>query len=140
MTDNDSPTRFNLELPGLRINISGEKAFVEELYYALSHDLLPLFLAGQGATPTPTPQPTPNETSDKDTYSWVYRCSEFFNKVYAVNDQQLRAGILGSCVDPRRIRRVYVARDDRDLFTSLAGTHKSLWAEFTQEGVDRFQG
>ena len=138
MSDHKSPTRFSLDLPGFELEITGDRAFVEELYHRVSQDVLPLVFhdhTDEQATvvkASPTGEPAAG-------YTWVYGVTQYYNKVYAVSDEELRTGVLGPFVVPSRLRRIYVDRDDSDLFTSLAGSQKTLWAEFTPEGRDRFQ-
>jgi hypothetical protein len=133
MTDRDDQTRFQIQLPGFELSIAGERADVERLYHLVSQDIVPLLSPGrQPLTPAKAPRQPP-------TYTWVYSCTDFYSKVYAVDDEQLRAGLLGRFVDPKRLRRIYVARDDSDLFTRLAGTQTTLWAEFTESGRRHFQ-
>jgi hypothetical protein len=137
MSDNDSPTRFTLDLPGFQLDISGDRAFVEELYHRVSLDILPLIFPNHPAPRSPARAQAARRAKG---YTWVYGVTQYYSKVYAVSDDELRAGLLGPYLDPGQVRRIYVARDDHDLFTSLAGGQKTLWAEFTAEGRSRFQG
>jgi len=122
----DTRTQFRLDLPGLEIDISGDKRFVEDLFGRISHDLLPI-LTGQGNQPAPGME-------SSESYTWVYGCTEYFNKVYAVRDAQIEASILGRCVAPGKIGRIYLDREEGPLFPALAQGQQTLWAEFTEEG------
>lgn len=130
-------TRFKLDLPGFELEIAGEQRFVEDLYRQISQELIPLVLPAQR-----------DENGLEDTaviraphlgYTWVYGVTDFYSKVYAVSDAELASGLLGAYLKPSRLRRIYVARDHNDLFTQLAGEQKTLWAEFTPAGRERFQ-
>ena len=136
MSDNDSRTRFNLDLPGFSLTISGDKVFVEDVYRRVSQDILPVVFPAPGS---PMVRPTGSQPKKSTpTFTWVYGVTQYYNKVYAVDDNELRRSILGPFILPTQIKRIYVDRDDSDLFTSLTGSQKTLWAEFTPEGKEKF--
>lgn len=137
MSEERNRTRFRIELPGLEVSISGDRAFVEDLFKEISADLLPALTGqvGSHAGLTPLDLPTVGETS----YTWVYGCSPLYSKVYAVRDAHIRAGLLGGAVDPAQLRRIYIDGVESELFAAIAGGQQTLWAEFTDEGKERFQ-
>lgn len=122
----DTRTQFRLDLPGLEIEISGDKRFVEDLFGRISHDLLPV-LTGQPDQELPGTEPS-------QSYTWIYGCTEYFNKVYAVRDTQINASILGGCIRTAKLRRIYLDQEEGPLFPALAQGQQTLWAEFTEEG------
>jgi hypothetical protein len=132
----DRLTRFKLDLPGFELEITGEQRCVEDLYRQISQDLIPLV---QPRAPGPDGLEDTAVIRAHTGYTWVYGVTDYYSKVYAVADAELAAGLLGSHIQPSRLRRIYVARDDDDLFTKLAGEQKTLWAEFTPAGRARFQ-
>ena len=138
MSDEQNRIRFRLDLPGLEVKISGERGFVEDLFQEISADLVPA-LTGQGlayAGMTPLDLPTVGSAS----YTWVYGCSPLYSKVYAVRDSHIRGGLLGGVINPALLRRIYIGGVKGELFTAIAGGQQTLWAEFTDEGKERFQG
>ncbi|MBN1944229.1 MAG: hypothetical protein JW797_01080 [Bradymonadales bacterium] len=138
MSDNDSLTRFHLELPDFELSLSGDRASVEELYRLISHDLLPVLLSG-GSDPI-APGATQNmEGMAGSGFTWVYGCTTYYNKVYAVDDAQLRNSLLGPCLQLGRIRRIYLDSEESELCSTLCGGAVTLWAEFTDEGRERFR-
>ena len=137
MSEDQNRTSFRIELPGLEVSISGDRAFVEDIFQEISADLLPA-LTGQGrvhAGLTPLDLPVVDESS----YTWVYGCSPLYSKVYAVRDTHIRAGLLGGAIDSAQLRRIYVDGVESELFAAIAGGQQTLWAEFTDEGKERFQ-
>ncbi len=81
---------------------------------------------------------TPPEPGYDSDYTWLYVCTDFYNKVYAVENDALRQGLLGRYVDPTAVSRVQLDRDDA-LGERIGGKPKTLWSEFTEAGRLQFQ-
>ena len=136
-------TKFTMRLPHLNIELSGEKTFVEELYKSISRDFAPLVDAakrGGSAHQIILDKDRDSDAPKRNDYTWVYLCTNFFNKVYVMEKSGLEASMLGAFVDFDRLRRVYVDREDSPVLESLAQTDRTLWAEFTEEGKAALRG
>ena len=134
-------TRFRLNLPNILIELTGERDFVEELYRQVSRDLLPLY-ESQPPKPLPSAPELPAKAAHKadvskaphKRFTWIYACTDLFHKVYVVENPTIDRSIIGRWIDARNIRRLYLNREDEKLIDSLAGSNKTLWAEFTEAG------
>lgn len=129
-------TRFVLRLPQLRIELAGEKTFVEELYRTINRDFTPLIEAARrgelGAGKLP--EVTQENPAVRSGHTWVYLCTAYFNKVYVMENSRLEAGLLGRFLDIDRLRRIYVAEEHSPVLAGLSDTDQTLFAEFTEEG------
>ncbi len=136
-------TRFVLRLPGFRIEMSGQKHFVEELYRTINRDFTPLIEAaarGEISNAQTTQPHDDPEASRRSGYAWLYLCTAYFNKVYVMENSRLEASILGRFVDFERIRRVYVDHENSPLLTGMNDADRTLFAEFTEEGRAALRG
>ncbi|OIP41857.1 MAG: hypothetical protein AUK47_05750 [Deltaproteobacteria bacterium CG2_30_63_29] len=127
-------TKFRLNLQQFSVELAGEKTFVEELYRKVYRDLLPLL-----STPEPTPKeidPAPAEPASyaRLDYTWVYKCTPHYNKVYVIENGVVTHSVFGRYVDPRRLRRIYLDHTKPPLFSELSSGNRTLWAEITPEG------
>lgn len=134
----DAPhTQFKLDLPGMSLKISGDRAFVESLFREVSRDLLrvlqpPVETIHSG--PTPVDLPVVDGDPRGVDFTWVYGCTPLFNKVYAVDDVDIRLSPLGTSLDPTRLRRIFIDSGAEAIFATLAAGRQTLWAEYTEEG------
>ncbi len=141
VADTDRITRFRLELPGLTMELAGEKKVVESLYQSISADLLPvLFPSRSPGAPAVKAAPAPPQAAGhRADYTWLYVCTTYYNKVYAVENTELASGALGECLDIGRLSRVYLDDVPEGMVTTLAPHPRTLWSEFTEEGRRRFR-
>ena len=130
-------TRFLINLPGFTAELEGERKFVEDLYRKISRDVGPFIAAGNEARRKADSSPEEDSSighARGGGYTWVYLCTELFNKVYVVDNSVLDNSALGRFVDPDRVRRVYLNNEGTAKLTGLTSGSRTLWAEFTDEG------
>lgn len=133
-------TRFVVKLPGLDIELEGEKTFVEELYRAIYRDFAPVVEAAREGHQAHELALQVQRLQDESPaqrrrgHTWLYLCTAYFNKVYVIDNSRLEATFLGRFVDIDHIRRVYIDKEESPLLAGLTDNDRTLWAEFTDEG------
>ncbi len=137
-------TKFVLRLPDIHIELKGEKTFVEEIYRAINRDFSSLIEAAEqgGSAHEVALQAQREEQRQqrRNSYTWVYLCTAYFNKVYILESARIEASMLGLFVDIDRVRRVYVDDERSPILDGLAQSDRTLWAEFTEEGKAALRG
>ena len=122
----DDTTHFQFEYGGIMVEVSGERAFVDDMYRQVMKDIQQARRQpAKSAEKTPPPA---------EQIVWVHRCSEMMHKIYMATPSVISRTILGRAIDISALRRMYV---DKDVFErvlpSVAGDH-TLFAELTDEG------
>lgn len=142
-------TQFKLSLNGITLELSGDQAFVEEMYREIMRDIEEArarMARGERSQFTPrraakgsgaSSAPSGEKDRPFEHIVWVHRCSELVHKIYMASPQDLGRVKPLRHLDPAHLATMYV--EDR-LLSRLMPQYdrgQTLWAELTQAGRAR---
>lgn len=123
----DDRTHFQFEFRGVKVEISGTRDYVDNMYRILMRDIE---AARRGALD----DLEPIEQAEDERLIWVHRCGNMMHKIYMATPRAIRNSALGRALDPARIETLYADKSAFDqLLSSFAGD-RTLWAELTEKG------
>ena len=134
MADRDQ-TQFRFDFGGVRLELSGEREFVELMYRRVMEDVEEVrrrIKAGdEPKHAKKTVEPAPS--------IWVHRCSDMMRKIYMVSSIDLKNSAVGRLVDVEAIGNIYIRKEIfHDLLPRMRDG-QTLWAEFTPAGRKKIE-
>lgn len=86
------------------------------------------------------PDSTRVRAANAQNYVWVYITHDIYNKVYVVDLDSFMGSPFSRFLDGRRLRKLYVSRDQQDSLGALLHHGKTLWSELTERGREQLGG
>ena len=131
----DEETKFRFDFGGIKLEVSGDREFVERIYRQVMEDVEEARRRNR-AEELDSPRKLDGDEEDKEAL-WVHRCDDMMRKIYMVSRDDLTLKMLNRVVNPRALENIYVEKQAFEkLFPDLENGY-TLWAEFTSTGRER---
>lgn len=129
--DDETTIRFQFDCEGIQVDISGERAFVDEMYRRLMRDI------------ETVRQKAADRRADDDEGApapelfVLQRCGELMRTIYLVTaDDLVGIGPL-SPIDLAQLETVYVEKSLFDQFSREDSSIETLWSQLTEAGMEK---
>lgn len=132
MSKDEKVTHFRFDFGGVRLELSGEREFVQEMYKEVMRDVesaresLKEEKGGAGQTGKEAPKKKPS--------IWLYRASDLIRKIYMISREDVQSSVLGQTLDASELSGVFIDKEIFSEFFPGMDSGHTLWAEFTAEG------
>ncbi len=129
----EDKTRFHFDFGGVKLELAGEREFVERMYQQVMKDVQ---VARQRAKLNIKSGPRKKmvKGNKKKPSVWVHRCSDMMRKIYMASRTDVMQSPLGEVLDASGFENIYMDREAfNHFFPELEGGY-TLWAEFTTVG------
>lgn len=140
----DERTQFRFDFGGITLELTGERAFVQEMYRRVMEDVQQ---ARARAEQAPKVRGEGKQSSSKAIQSqappalprsvWVHRSDDLMRKIYMVSEEDVGKSWLAHFLNEAYITSVYVDKPLFETFFPGLDGGQTLWAEFTGEGRRR---
>lgn len=131
MADDDK-TRFHFNFGGIKLELAGDRKFVERMYQQVMRDVQTS--RNRATQKGRLGAPQKKEGSEKKPSVWVHRCGDMMRKIYMASENDVEKSALGKVIDVTVLENLYLNRDVfPDFFPDMEGGY-TLWAEFTTVG------
>lgn len=129
----DETSRFEFNCHGVRVEIAGERRYVEQMYQALMADIeVARQAAGQ--------QKQAEDLGLDDQIVWVQRCTDMMRKIYMASPDDLAVTPLARALDLELLDTVYIDKPVFDQLLTRLANERTLWAELTEAGREKING
>lgn len=127
----DESVRFEFNFQGIKIELSGERGFVDALYRDLMRDIE---TARQKIEEPERKIRARAAAAAAHAPVWVHRCSEMMRKIYMSNISEMSDSPLGKALNYEGVRTFYADEDVFNTFFPALSDNRTMWAELTDEG------
>lgn len=127
-----SQSQFQFESNDVRIEIEGERSFVEEAYRRVMRDV---DAAREGDADPRAREPA------RDEVVWIIRCTPMMRRIYMAESLDLEESPVADVLDVDHLGTAYLDAESFDvLLPTLRDRDDTLWAELTEAGRRRIAG
>ena len=134
----DELTHFRFDFGGIKLEVSGDREFVREMYHRVMQDVEKARRGSvdetNGVQITKKEGTTEKLAPAREASVWAHRCSDLMRKIYMLSSQGIKGTPLANFVDISAVKNVYIAKDIFDEILPGTESSQTLWAEFTQAG------
>ncbi|MBA2661414.1 MAG: hypothetical protein H0U74_03915 [Bradymonadaceae bacterium] len=134
MAEEEDFTHFQFDFGGISLELSGERAFVEQMYRQIMNDV-ELVRTGRHRAPETVPVGAATVArAPEPQVLWIHRCSEMMRKIYMATTDDIDETFLAKVLNSAHIGVLYI--DKGIMHNTLSNLEKgnTLWAEFTEAG------
>lgn len=132
----DEKTHFRFDFGGIKLELSGDREFVEKMYRQVMEDVEEARRKNKQQKAAGIPADGNDADEEKESV-WVHRCGDMMRKIYMIARHELKPMMLNRVINPRAVDNIYVEKKAFEkLFPDLENGY-TLWAEFTSTGRER---
>ena len=147
MSDEQAPkAKLKIKTDDFTLDLEGDSEFIlsayisvrDEIVRRLNHKIKPPAPKKPDKFDGKFSGRSPYENPQED-YLWVYSCHDIYNKVYVINRANLESSYLSRLIDIKRVKKIFIERDQSELLSSVLSEGKTLWSELTPVGREKLQ-
>lgn len=142
----DEQTRFHFDFGGIRLELSGDRDFVQTMYRRVMRDVDVVqrrITKRRSAIDETLEGATLEELSDSAAERpsvWLHRCGSMMRKIYMASRTDVSDSPIGECIDVDAVTNVYMQKSIFNRFFPDLEGERTLWAEFTKVGRQKIAG
>ena len=132
-------THFRFDFGGIKLEVSGEREFVREMYHRVMQDVEKARNANLADSRSVNADGSTLDKKSKirEPSVWVHRCSDLMRKIYMLTYEEFKKTPLVNFINLSRVRNIYLDKGIFDEILPETESNQTLWAEFTRAGKNK---